>query len=94
MVCTESRFPFVALLDADIVVSPADIQLCKVSRSLEAVDQVIYKGEWVPVFAGYCVKRVIVLYKVEFAVLFLDEEDRCTYWRPGRSDATGGEGLL
>jgi len=36
--------PFVALLDADIVVSPVDVQLCKVSCSLEAVDQIIYKG--------------------------------------------------
>jgi hypothetical protein len=58
------------------------------------VDQVVYKGERVPVFAGYRVKRTIVLYKAEFAILLLDEEDRCTYRRPGWADAASGEGLL
>jgi len=94
VVHVEGCLPFIALLDADIVVSSADIQLHKVSHSLEVVDQVIYKGEQVPVFVGYHVEHVIVLYEAEFAVLLLNEEDRCAYRRLGWADATSGEGFL
>jgi hypothetical protein len=93
-VCAEGCLPFVTLLDVDIVESPADVQLCKVSYSLEAVDQVIYKGEWVPVFAGYHVEHTVVLYEAEFTILLLNKEDQCAYQKPRWVDATGGEGFL
>jgi hypothetical protein len=71
MVHVESCLPFVTLLDVDIVVSPADVQLHKLSCSLKAVDQVIYKGEWVPILVGYHVEHAIVLYEVELPSFFL-----------------------
>jgi len=86
-VCVEGCLPFIALLDADV-------QLHKVSRSLEAVDQVVHKGGQVPVFVGYRIERVIVLYEAEFTILLLNEEDQCAYRRPGWVDATSGEGFL
>ena len=94
MVHAKGCLPFVTLLDADVVISPVDIQLCKVSRSLKAVDQIVYEGEWVPIFMGYHVECTIVLYELEFTILLLNKEDQHTDWRLRWVNVTGGEGFF
>ena len=37
-------FPFIALFDTNVVVTPADVKLCKVTSSAEFVDEVRDQG--------------------------------------------------
>ena len=47
--CLECHFPFVAFLDPDVVVAPADVELCKPFLSRNSVDEFGDKGKGVAV---------------------------------------------
>jgi hypothetical protein len=71
----EGGLPLIALLDADIIVSPSYIELGEVSRTLESIDEIINEGEGVSVFSCDGIECSIVLDKAELTILLLDEKD-------------------
>ena len=50
--CDEGGLPLVAILDADVVVSPLDVKLSKQFGVLEFVDEVGDEGKWIGVAGG------------------------------------------
>ena len=73
-VCDEGGLPLVAILDADVVVPPADIKLSKQFGVLEFVDEVQDEGEWIGVAGGMFVQVSVILTGAETAVLLFDKE--------------------
>ena len=51
-VCDEGGFPLVAVFDADIVISPMDVELGEQFGVLEFVDEVGDEWEWIGVSSG------------------------------------------
>ncbi len=78
----ECRLPFIALFDADVVVSPSYVKLGKEGAASKAVDGLGYKRGYVAVLLGPSVDRAIVLDRAEFPVLFFDEEEICGVGAP------------
>ena len=77
-VCAEGSFPFISIADPHVVETPADIQFGEVSLTMELCDQFRDERNWVPVLDHDHVQGSVVLYKLEQAILLLDEEDgRC-----------------
>ncbi len=72
----EGSFLLVSLSDSDIVVSPTNVELRKVLRSVKLIDE--FRDEWkrVTVLDRHLVKLAVVLHRSQRAILFLDEEER------------------
>ena len=75
-VCDEGCFPLVAVFDADIVVSPTNIELSEVASIFQLVHEVRDEGKGVGVIGGVFIEVVVVLAGVELAILLLDKEER------------------
>jgi hypothetical protein len=86
--------PLITLLNSDIIVPPTDVELGKVLRAFESVNEVIDEREWVSILPCDHVKCPIVLVKVKFTILLLDEQDQGTQRGFGWPNAAGGQGLL
>ena len=82
----EGGFPFIAFVDLDIVVTPADIKLCEVVSTFEMVNEAINEGERISIFPSDEIECMIVLDEPELPVFLLHKEDRGTYWGLGLSD--------
>ena len=74
--CDESGLPLVTVLDADIVVPPADVKFSKQFGIFEFVDEVGDEGEWIGVAGGMFVQVSVILTGVEATVLLFDKEER------------------
>ncbi|KAG5734891.1 hypothetical protein E4T56_gene13754 [Termitomyces sp. T112] len=94
LVGLEGCLPFVSLLNAHIVVTPLDIQFCEVSRALEVVGEFEDEGKRVAILHYHGVEYLVVLYQLERAILFFDEEDWRSHWGLGWMDTTGVQVLL
>jgi len=53
LVGAESCFPFISGLYAYTIETPADVQFCEVSGSMELRDEFGDEGEWISVLDGY-----------------------------------------
>ena len=74
----ESGLPLVTVLDADVVVPPADIKLSKQFGIFEFVDEVGNEGKWIGVAGGMFIQVSVILTGVEAAILLFDKEEwRC-----------------
>ena len=73
-------------MDADIIISPAYVELSEEGTSGELVNSL--GNEWgdVAVFLGPMVDRVIVLNWTELAVFLFDKEEVCGIGAPQLSD--------
>ena len=76
----KGSFPFVTFLNPDVVVASSDIKLSENVCTFKLSDNI--KGEWQRVAVLDCdiVEFSVVLNEVEFAVLFLNEEDGQSDW--------------
>ena len=74
--CDESGLPLVTVLDADVVVPPADVKLSKQPGVFEFVDEVGDEGKWIGVAGGMFVQVLVILTGAEAAVLLLNKEER------------------
>jgi hypothetical protein len=83
---SECGFLHVILMDSDLMVPPAKINLGEQRSTLESVDEVINEGDGESVLLGDLVKCSIVNAHPEFPIFFLDEYDRGTIWRQARFD--------
>src|SRR5712672_4335440 len=73
----EGCFPFVTFSDTDVIVTPADVELCEVTRSLELIDEFGNKRKGSGIFDGDIVNGVIVLDGPKGATAsFGNEEER------------------
>ena len=74
----ESGLPMVTVLDADVVVPPADVKLSKQFGVFEFVNEVGDEGKWIGVAGGMFVQVSVILTGAEAAILFFNkEEQRC-----------------
>src|SRR5712664_761404 len=78
-VCAESGLPLVTFLDADIVVSPANIQLGEVACTPETIYEVGNERKRVDILNHLGVQCPVVLNQTEGPVLLLDKEDWCRH---------------
>ena len=70
----KSGLPFVSFLDSDVVVSPPEIDLCEVLRSLELIDELRDERERVVVPNRVFVQIPIILYHPLPTVLLQHKE--------------------
>ena len=93
-VCDEGGLPLVAILDADIVVPPADIKLGKQFGVFEFVDEVGDEGERVGVAGGMFIQVSVILTGAEAAVLLFDKEEWGHLGGVGRANLSAIEVFL
>ena len=90
----EGRSTFISRLDAYVIETPADIQFCEVSGSVELRDEFRDKREGVPVLDSHGVQCAIVLDQLERTIFLLNEEHRGCYGGLGWPDASGTQVFL
>ena len=73
---SEGSLPLVTLLDSDIIVPPANIQLGEILRPSELVYELRDERDWISVLDSHRIQGSIVLDQSEGAILLLDEEHR------------------
>jgi hypothetical protein len=71
----ECGLPLIALLDADIIVSPLYVELGEVSCTLESMDEIVDEGEGVLIFSCDGIEYLIVLDEAELTILLFDKKD-------------------
>ena len=76
----EGGFPFVALLDSDVVVSPSYVKLGKEGLSLELFQDCFDEGKWVIVTDRLFVQFLVILDRSKLSVFLFDEEEWCSVW--------------
>ena len=81
----EDSFPFILLLDADVVVSPLDVELVEESGVLHVINQLRNERERVPIMNGVAVKIVIILTRTNNSILLRDKEEWSSLWGLGRN---------
>jgi len=78
----ECCLPFVAFLDADIVISPSYVELSKEGAAGEAVDGLRNEWGYIAILLRPLIDWSVVLDRTEFPVFFLDEEEVCSVGAP------------
>jgi uncharacterized protein YfaA (DUF2138 family) len=74
------HFPLVTIVDANVVISPTDVQLRKECRSMtvhscEPIHEFTYQGERGSILYSEGVQFVVILDGSKIAILLLDEEE-------------------
>ena len=88
--CNEGCLPLVPIFDADVVVSPLNVELGKVVSIFQLIHKVGDKGKGIGITSGVFVKITVVLTGVEFAVFLLDKEERRYLGGTGRMNLSCG----
>ena len=86
----EGGLPLVAILYANIVVSPMNIKLGEVVSVFQLVHKVGDKRKGVCIASGVFVEVAVVLAGVEFTVLLLDKEEGGRLGGIGRANLPSG----
>ena len=89
--CDECCFPAVIRMDKDIVVSPSDIDLSKISCEAEFIEKRGNQRKRVGILDRFGIEGAVILTWAEFAVLFSHEKESTSLWRFGRYDGSSGE---
>ena len=87
----EGHFPLMAIFDADIVVSSANIKLGEVVSIFQLIHKVRDEWEGVCIMGGVFIKVPIVLERVKFAILLFDKEEGGYLRGVGRTNLSSGE---
>src|SRR6266511_5025912 len=77
---SKCSLPLVTFLDANIVEPPSNVNFGEVLHSSEFHNELPDEREWVLVLHGHGIQGTVVLYQMEFAILFLNKEDRHSHW--------------
>jgi hypothetical protein len=75
LIHSEYHLPLITFSDIDIIISPAYIELGKVSYAFELIDQVINKWWWILILLHDGIEGSIVLDEVELTIFLLDKKD-------------------
>ena len=86
LVRDEGSLPLVAVLDANIVVPPANIKLSKQFGVFEFVDEVRDEWKGISVLGGMFIQVAVILARAEATVFLLDKEEWECLGRVGRTD--------
>jgi hypothetical protein len=84
----EGSFPFVPWLNSDVVVSPADVELCEEGIATKVVDCLRDQGRNIAISFCPFVHRSVVLYRAQFSILPFDEEKVGGIGAPQLADCT------
>src|SRR6267154_2551850 len=77
----EGCFPFVTVSNTDVIVTPADVELCEVARTLEFIDEFRDKGKRSGILDCNIVEGMIVLDGMKGAASsFGNEKERYSKW--------------
>ena len=76
----ESGFPLITITNANVVISPANVQLRKECQSAtmhpcKLIHEFVYQGEWGGISYSKGVKFAIVLYRAKVTVLLFDKKE-------------------
>ena len=82
----EGCFPLVAILDADVVISPMNIEFGEVMSIFQLIHKVGNEGKRVSVAGSVFIEVLVILAGVEFTVFLLDKEEGGCLRRVGRTD--------
>lgn len=74
MIGLECSFPLISFLDADVVVSPAEVNFGENTGPFELVDEFGNEGKGILVLDSAFVEFTVVLYRAQSTVLLLDKE--------------------
>ena len=88
VVGVEGHFPFISGLDAYVIETPLDIELCEVPGSTELENEFEDEGEGVSVLNSHSIQHAIVLDQPEQTIFLFNEEHRSCYEGFGRSDSS------
>lgn len=70
----------VCFLNSDIIISPPDVKLREDFCLHQAVNDIGSERQQVAIFDRDGVELPVILYKAEFSIFLLDEEDRGYHW--------------
>jgi hypothetical protein len=76
----EGGFPFIAMFNTDVVITPADVEFGKIAGALKFIDEVRNKRKWGGVFYRDVVEVAVILDRAEFAILFSNEKEITGNW--------------
>jgi len=85
----EGCLPLISRLNADVVQTPANVQLSEVSDSAKLRHEFGDEWERVLILDRHGIECLVVLNQLEGAVLFLDEEYRGCHGRFERANSSG-----
>ena len=72
----EGCFPLITILDVNIVIPSTNIKFCEVTSVFQLIDQVGDKGEGVYILSSMFIEVLVILARMEFAILLLNKEER------------------
>ena len=73
--CDKGSLPLVTVFDADIIVPPTNIEFGEVVSVFQLVHKVRDKGKGIDVSGSMLVEVLVVLARMQLAILFLNEEE-------------------
>ena len=82
----EGGLPLVAILDANIVIPPANVKLSKQFGIFKFVDEVRDEWKGISVLGGMFVQIAVILARAETTIFLLDKEEWGCLGRVGRTD--------
>ena len=85
---------FVALLHTHVVVTPADIQLCEITRALQLVHEIGDEWQWVAILYRHIIKAPIILDRAKGTILLFDKKERASNGRDRRANTTRRKVLI
>src|ERR1700722_7565645 len=91
---SESGFPLITFLNADVVVSPLNIEFCVVLGFNKRIDHWWNGGYRVSVADSHSIKFTVILDRTKCAIFLSDKEERRGHRRFRRADTTGREVLI
>jgi len=86
--------PLVTFLDANIVEPLSNVKFGEVLRFSEFRNKLWDEWKWVLVLHSHGIQGMVILYQMEFAILFLNKEDRCGHQGLQRAYSTRFEAQL
>jgi hypothetical protein len=87
-------FPFVTLLETNVIITPADVKLCEVTSALEFVNEVGDQRQRCGILDRNVIQITIVLDGTEASSFLCDEEKRAGHGRLGRANIALGEVVI
>ena len=86
----EGRLPLVAIFDADVVISPTNVELGEVASVFQLVHKVGDEGKRVGIAGGVLVEVSVILAGTKFSIFLFDKEERRCLGGVGRTNFPGG----
>ena len=85
----ECSLPMILFTNANIIISPLDVEFGEESGVFHVIDQLRNEWERIPIVDGMAVKVAIILTRMKCSILFRNEEEWGSLWGFGGYNASG-----